>query len=501
MIDEGELLAGRYRLVAQVGTGAMGVVWKAHDEHLNRVVAVKQLLHPGVDEAEVEEANRRARREARITARLNHPHAIVVYDMVEHERKPYLIMEYLRSESLSSVLAERGPLPPAEVARIGSQIASALAAAHEVGIVHRDVKPGNVLLAEDGTAKITDFGISRAAGDCTVTATGVLIGTPAYLAPEVARGQQADFPADVFALGATLYAAVEGTPPFGVDDNPLALLYRIVNHEIIPPTRSGPLTDVLSRLLDCELSRRPTMRQARDALAAAPTTSLDLAAAGISGTPDDPSSPASGSSTTGSFATPSLPVDASAPTVKVGLIGPGTTPWTPAEGDKRPRHPAAVLTVVASLLVVGFMLVAALINHRSDTAGPPPGTSSTTPGAGQNKPAPQNPPGEDDDAGVAPVLATIPAPASVSSPEPSLVPPSDPRAAPPPGPSGVPSSGSSTTPSPEPSLEDERVSNPDPSQVPDPELGPVPSPEPSPDPSPEPENNPEPSPPSDASGR
>ena len=498
MIDESELLAGRYRLVAQVGTGAMGVVWKALDEHLNRVVAVKQLLHPGVDEAEVEEANRRARREARITARLNHPHAIVVYDMVEHERKPYLIMEYLRSESLSTVLAERGPLPPAEVARIGSQIASALAAAHEVGIVHRDVKPGNVLLAEDGTAKITDFGISRAAGDCTVTATGVLIGTPAYLAPEVARGQQAGFPADVFSLGSTLYAAVEGTPPFGVDDNPLALLYRIVNNEIIPATRSGPLTDVLSRLLDCDLSRRPTMQQARDALAAVPTAPLVPAAAGTFATLDDPPRSASGSPATGSFASASLSVDPSAPTEKVALIGPGTTPWPPAERDRRPRHPSAVLTVAASLLVVGFMLVAALLNHRNDTAGPPPGTSSTTPGAGQNKPAPQSPPAEGD-TGAAPVLATIPAPAPVSSPEPSRVPPSVPSVAPPPGPSGVSPSGSSVTPSPEPSLEGERVPNPDPSQVPDPELGP--SPEPSPDPTRAPEDNPEPSPPSDTSGR
>ncbi|MCA1676909.1 MAG: serine/threonine protein kinase, partial [Actinobacteria bacterium] len=259
MIDEGELLAGRYRLVSQVGIGAMGVVWKARDEHLHRIVAVKQLLHVGMSEVEAEEANRRAMREGRITARLHHPHAIVVYDVVERAGTPYLIMEYLHSESLSAVLAERGPLPPAEVARIGSQIAAALAAAHEAGIVHRDVKPGNVLLADDGTAKITDFGISRAVGDCTVTATGILIGTPAYLAPEVARGEQAGFPADVFSLGCTLYAAVEGTPPFGVDDNPFALLYRIINNEIIPPTKSGPLTAVLSWLLDSDLSRRPTM--------------------------------------------------------------------------------------------------------------------------------------------------------------------------------------------------------------------------------------------------
>ncbi|MGH3910866.1 MAG: serine/threonine-protein kinase, partial [Pseudonocardiaceae bacterium] len=123
MTDEGELLAGRYRLVSQVGTGAMGVVWQAHDEQLNRVVAVKQLLHTGLSGIDTDEANRRAMREARITARLHHPHAIVVYDVVESAGRPYLIMEYLPSQSLSTVLAERGPLPPAEVARIGRQIA------------------------------------------------------------------------------------------------------------------------------------------------------------------------------------------------------------------------------------------------------------------------------------------------------------------------------------------------------------------------------------------
>lgn len=243
MIDAGEMLAGHYRLVSRVGTGAMGVVWKAHDERLHRVVAVKQLLQASMSDVEVEEANRRALREGRITARLHHPHAIAVYNVAEHDGTPYLIMEYLPSQSLSTVLAERGPLPPAEVARIGSQIAAALVAAHEAGIVHSDIKPGNVLLADDGTAKITDFGISRAVGDSTGTATGMLGGTPAYLAPEVARGQEAGFLADVFSLGSALYAAVEGVPPFGFDDNALALLFRIGTSEITrrgSPVRSPP---------------------------------------------------------------------------------------------------------------------------------------------------------------------------------------------------------------------------------------------------------------------
>jgi serine/threonine protein kinase len=225
------------------------------------------LLPPRLNESEADEANRRAMREGRITARLHHPHAIAVYDVVEHQGQPCLIMEYLASRSLATVLSTQGVLPPEEVASIGSQIASALAAAHKAGIVHRDIKPGNVLLADDGTVKITDFGISHAVGDVTVTATGMLTGTPAYLAPEVARGNSAGFSSDVFSLGATLYTALEGTPPFGLNNNPIALLHQVASGEITPPRQSDPLTPVLLRLLQPDPDQRPTMDQAHDALA------------------------------------------------------------------------------------------------------------------------------------------------------------------------------------------------------------------------------------------
>ncbi len=269
MSDEGELVAGRYRLVSRLGSGAMGVVWQAHDERLRRTVVVKQvLLPPRLSDSEVDEANRRAMREGRITARLHHPHAIAVYDVVEHKGQPCLIMEYLASRSLATVLSTQGALPPEKVASIGGQIASALAAAHKAGIVHRDIKPGNVLLADDGTVKITDFGISHAVGDVTVTATGMLAGTPAYLAPEVARGNSAGFSSDVFSLGATLYTALEGTPPFGLNPNAIALLHQVASGEITPPARSGPLTPVLLRLLQPDPDQRPTMEQAHDALTA-----------------------------------------------------------------------------------------------------------------------------------------------------------------------------------------------------------------------------------------
>jgi eukaryotic-like serine/threonine-protein kinase len=267
--DEGRTVAGRYRLVQRIGSGAMGVVWQAHDDRLHRTVAVKQLLlEPGLSAGEAEEAKQRAMREGRIAARLHHPNAIAVYDVAEEDGQPWLVMEYLPSKSLSAVMAERGTLPPHEVARIGSQMAAALAAAHSAGIVHRDIKPGNVLLGDDGTVKITDFGISRATGDVTVTATGMLAGTPAYLAPEVAKGYDPGPPSDVFSLGATLYAAVEGEPPFGVNENALAMLHAVAAGQINPIRQAGPLTPLLTRLLQVEPTARPNMTQGQEGLAA-----------------------------------------------------------------------------------------------------------------------------------------------------------------------------------------------------------------------------------------
>jgi serine/threonine protein kinase len=247
----------------------MGIVWQAHDARLHRTVAVKQLLlQPGLAEADTDEAKRRAMREGRIAARLQHPHAIAVYDVAEDDGQPWLVMEYLPSKSLSTVLSERGTLAPRDVASIGSQVASALAAAHNAGIVHRDIKPGNILLGDEGVVKITDFGISRATGDVTVTATGMLAGTPAYLAPEVAKGYDPGSPSDVFSLGSTLYAAIEGAPPFGLNENTIALLHQVASGKVVPPKQAGPLTALLMRLLRAEPEDRPTMAEAREALAA-----------------------------------------------------------------------------------------------------------------------------------------------------------------------------------------------------------------------------------------
>ncbi|HEX5403828.1 MAG TPA: protein kinase [Pseudonocardiaceae bacterium] len=268
MTEQDRLIAGRYRLTERVGSGAMGVVWRARDERLERIVAVKQLLlQPGLSAERAEEARQRAMREARIAARLQHVNVVIVYDVAEHEGQPWLIMEYVPSRSLATALRD-GPLGPHQVISIGAQAAAGLAAAHAAGVVHRDVKPGNVLLGDDGIVKIADFGISRAVDDVVLTATGLLSGTPAYLAPEVAKGASPASPSDVFALGATLYAAVEGTPPFGLADNPLALLHLVAGGRVRPPTKAGPLTPVLLNLLRADPAARPTMRDAHAQLAA-----------------------------------------------------------------------------------------------------------------------------------------------------------------------------------------------------------------------------------------
>ncbi|MBP2324211.1 serine/threonine protein kinase [Kibdelosporangium banguiense] len=262
VIEKGQLVAGRYRLLDTIGSGAMGIVWQARDERLDRTVAIKQLLmRAGLSDSQTEDARRRAMREGRIAARLQHRNAIALFDVAEHDGDPCLIMEYLPSRSLSGLLADRGTLSPQEAAQIGEQVATALTAAHAAGIVHRDVKPGNILIDDTGQVKITDFGISRSTDDGTMTqsSVGMLAGTPAYLAPEVARGQDPTRASDVFSLGATLYHALEGQPPYGFKDNPLAQLYAVAMGNVPEPKHAGPLTKTLMTLLSADAADRPTM--------------------------------------------------------------------------------------------------------------------------------------------------------------------------------------------------------------------------------------------------
>ncbi|WP_410662240.1 protein kinase domain-containing protein [Amycolatopsis sp. lyj-84] len=268
MTREGELVAGRYRLERKVGRGAMGVVWRARDERLGRTVAVKQLLPDNSPDDAPFRSIVRAMREARVAARLKHPHAVTVYDVAEQDGTPFLVMEFLPSRPLTDLLADDGPLPAGRVAELGAQIASALAAAHADGILHRDVTPNNVLITEDGRAKIADFGLSHATGEGTMTGGGLVVGTPAFLSPEVADGEEPGYPSDVFSLGATLYTVLEGAPPFGTDGNQIALLKRVARGEITAPRTTGPLTDVLLRLLRRDPAERPDMAEAERMLTA-----------------------------------------------------------------------------------------------------------------------------------------------------------------------------------------------------------------------------------------
>jgi eukaryotic-like serine/threonine-protein kinase len=260
----GDLIGGRYLLQRSVGRGAMGTVWLGTDQTLHRDVAVKQMgSMPSEDAA----GTARAMREARSAAAMNHRNAVSIYDVVDHENAPWLVMEYFPSRTLGDIIKEDGPMSPERAAHIGAQVADALSDAHKLGIMHRDVKPGNVLVGDGDHAKISDFGIARAEMDATLTQTGMMTGTPAYLAPEQATGGSPSAASDVWALGATIYAAVEGDPPYGTQGNPLQVLSRIVSEPVPRPEHAGPLLPVLGEMLSKDPRSRPTMAEVVSRLA------------------------------------------------------------------------------------------------------------------------------------------------------------------------------------------------------------------------------------------
>ncbi len=258
-----QLIDGRYRVLGEAGRGGMGSVWRCEDERLGREVALKQV---GVQPGESGPDRARALREARSLAALNHPNVVAVYDAFAVDDTLWLVMELVPGRSLAQVLREDGRLAPARAARIGAQVAEGLAAAHARGTVHRDVKPGNILVAADDRAKISDFGIARTAGGATLTGSGVLSGTPAYIAPEVAQGGEPLPAADVWALGATLFEAVEGRPPFDGDAHPMAVLTAIARQEPPTPQQAGELTEPIRRMLDRDPATRWSMTDAAHAL-------------------------------------------------------------------------------------------------------------------------------------------------------------------------------------------------------------------------------------------
>ncbi len=365
--DQETLIAGRYRLTETIGAGGMGVVWRARDEVLDRDVAVKEVVFPlRLPEAERRLACARSLREARAAARLSHPAVITVHDVIEHDDRPWIVMELFRSGSLADLIGA-GPLPVPRVARIGLEMLEALSAAHAAGVIHRDVKPSNVLV--DGSrAVLTDFGAAAIMDDPALTQSGVLIGTPAYLAPERARHGRTGPESDLWSLGATLYAAVEGHPPYTGEDS-LAVLSALLTSDPEPHVRAGSLGPVLDGLLRPDPAQRLTAPQAAAMLAE------------ITGQP--PHSPAA------SVHPPTVPVvppgdqEQAAPITltSAGLapasLAPAAVPGTPG---RRPRRRAPLIavgtTAVVALAVAAVVLAVPGRNAGAGAHRSPPTTSS-----------------------------------------------------------------------------------------------------------------------------
>jgi eukaryotic-like serine/threonine-protein kinase len=364
-------IGGRYRLDRSIGSGGMGTVWEGTDELLGRQVAVKEVrFPPEVGEREQDELRERTMREARATAQLSHPNVVTTYDVVEEDGRPYIVMELLPTRSLSTVLREDGPLPPHRVAQIGVEMLSALEASHRQGVVHRDVKPGNVLLTAEGRAVLTDFGIATMAGDPALTSTGVVLGSPSYMSPEQARGKRPGAVADLWSLGATLYSAVEGRPPFD-EENALATLTAVISDPVPEPRVSGPLREAVLGLLAKDPEQRMDIPTARALLTRA-------AADRSTGATTVPAAAAVALDRAGR--TEALPV--STPAAR----GAGDPPYEEYEseyGAKRRRSGPLVAALLVGLLLIGGLVALAVAN--SDGGGDPQsdpspkGSASSTP--------------------------------------------------------------------------------------------------------------------------
>ncbi|MEU5089546.1 serine/threonine-protein kinase [Streptomyces sp. NPDC021356] len=250
------LLAGRYRLGDVLGRGGMGTVWRAEDETLGRTVAVKELRFPtNIDEEEKRRLITRTLREAKAIARIRDTSAVTVFDVVDEDDRPWIVMELVEGKSLAEVIREDGVLEPRRAAEVGLAVLDVLRSAHRQGILHRDVKPSNVLIAEDGRVVLTDFGIAQVEGDPSITSTGMLVGAPSYISPERARGHKPGPAADLWSLGGLLYAAVEGSPPYD-RGSAIATLTAVMTEPLEEPKNAGPLRDVIFGLLNKDPAKR-----------------------------------------------------------------------------------------------------------------------------------------------------------------------------------------------------------------------------------------------------
>jgi serine/threonine protein kinase len=349
------LIAGRYALDREIGRGGMGAVWLARDEVLGRDVAVKRVgMVPGGGTPDLE----RAEREARLAARLNHPHVVAVFDLVHEDDEQWLVMEYVPGFTLADLVRRDGALTPDQAAPMLGQAADALAAAHSAGIVHRDVKPSNILVTADGQVKLSDFGIARAEADASLTQTGLVTGSPAYLAPEVASGGSATDASDVWSLGATLFHALSGHPPYEIGDNLMGALYRIVHEE--PPRL--PNAGWLRPLLESTMTRNPadrwSMARVRDFLASGPSATVRPRP---------------------------MPVPAPAPEpTRTDVIPAAEAPVVPASRRRRSAL-GPILVGLVVLALVGIIAWALLSGGEPEASNPPAGNHHTSKSSSSTK--------------------------------------------------------------------------------------------------------------------
>ncbi|MFD8815833.1 serine/threonine-protein kinase [Streptomyces sp. NPDC059627] len=359
------VIAGRYRLLSPLGEGGMGTVWRARDEVLGRDVAVKEVRAPfGLSGSDVERMYARLEREAWAAARVANRNVVTVYDVAMEGGRPWIVMELIQGVSLADVLEAEGPMSPQRAAGVGAEVLSALRAAHAAGVLHRDVKPGNVLLSNDGRVVLTDFGIATVEGSSALTMTGEVIGSPEFLAPERALGRAFGPESDLWSLGVLLYAAVEGTSPFR-QDTPLSTLRAVVDEELPPPYRAGPLAPVIEGLLRKDPAQRLPAEQAeRDlrlvAAGGAPSTAATVPVPGPYETPTlvarqpQPSSP-----------TPPLPTPADT-----------RPPVSDRDGNRR-AGTVLLIGLVLVVLALGGLTYALLNRNNNDGSGGNAGASQS----------------------------------------------------------------------------------------------------------------------------
>ncbi|MGP3685024.1 protein kinase domain-containing protein [Streptomyces sp. IBSNAI002] len=375
------VIAGRYRLLDPLGRGGMGIVWRARDEVLAREVAVKEVRAPaGLEPAELQRLYRRLEREAWAAARVSHRGVVTVYDVASEDGRPWIVMELVRGLSLADVLEAEGPMSPQHAAHLGEQVLAALRSAHEAGVLHRDVKPGNVLIANDGRVVLSDFGIASLEGSSAITMTGEVVGSPEFLAPERALGRDPGAESDLWSLGIMLYAAVEGTTPFR-QGTPVDTLRAVVDAELPPPRRAGALTPVLEGLLRKDPAERLPAAEAARMLRVVGAGGAVRASGGPVSGPDSPTAVAQHhrqeprTAPYGASPGPSNGQPYGAHIPPPATPGPGQPP---REGRAGTVLTVGILVMLVALALLGWLLLKDLGDEEGGSGGAGPTGSATT---------------------------------------------------------------------------------------------------------------------------